>query len=206
MENNDMSAYAPAPSDDERAKRLGRLKLSPADVTTPQLKIKSGERFTFSPENPDAAQWMRPFPELTTIDELKQFIGVPNSVFEIDGKPKTLVFDGVDATTLAPTEALELLDQQSKAYQVASNLMYGHVPAATLAHEGIKHLTLMMLDALKGQHMVLGSDLIVNDGAVVDLGPNPTVAFDRIIIHGNGAILVHNHQKVSAGVIQWLAN
>ena len=206
METIDTSAYAPSPSGEERTKRLGRLKLSPADVTAPHLQVRAGERFTFSPDNPAAAQWMRPFPDLTTIDELKQFIGVPNAVFETDGKPKTLVFEGVDATTLAPGEAMELMDQNSKAYQVASNLMYGHVPAVTLAGEGVKHLTLMMIGALKGQHMVLGGDLIVAAGAVVDLGPNPTVAFDRIIIHGDGAIIVHNHQKISAGVIQWLAN
>jgi hypothetical protein len=204
MEPSDSPNYVARPPEHERNERLSRLRLNPGDVNTMPLMVKSGQRFVFSADNPMARNWLKPFPDLSTLDDLKCFIGVPDHVFRSNQVLTAPAYPDVHHSSLQAADALDLLDQTSTAYKVAVNLVYGPSPPNAAAHVGVTHLVTAMTGALKGQHLVAGTDLIVDAGAVVDLGPNPTVTFDRIIVHGNGAIICHNHQKVIAGAIQWL--
>jgi len=204
MEPSDSPNYVAKPPDYERNERLSRLRLQPGDVNAMPLTVKSGQHFVFAAENPMARNWLKPFPDVSTLDDLKHFIGVPDQVFHTSQTPTPLAYPDVHHSSLEASDALDLLDQSSTAYKVGVNLVYGPTPANAAAHVGVTHLIAAMTGALKGQFIVAGSDLIVQAGAIVDLGPNPTVTFDRIIIHGNGAIICHNHQKVIAGAIQWL--
>lgn len=206
MDPSDSSA-SPAPlPPEERHARLSRLRIDPETVTRTPLVVRAGQHFVLSSANPLARQWLKPFPAIETLDELKTFIGVPDAVHQNAETPAPLPFPDAHHSSLEASDTLELLDAESTAYKVGVNLVYGPTPVDAAQHEGVQHLVKAMTGALEGQYLVAGSDLTVAAGAVVDLGPNPTVTFDTITIHGDGAIITHNHQKVIAGVVQWLPN
>ena len=202
---NDARYVAP-PSDADRTGRLAVLGLKPEDVQTPPVIVRSGEEFVFSADNPAAKLWIRPAPVPTSLDELKELAGVPNRVFERANNLSATVHEDVAAESLEHADIVQLSDASSLANRVATNLVYGYADPALVANEPHASLVRTMIAALGGQNVVAGNDLIVDDGATVDLGPNPVVTFDRIIIHGSGRIKVHDKQKVTAGSVQWLPN
>ena len=111
MEPSDSPNYVAKPPEHERYERLSRLRLNPGDISTMPLMVKSGQHFVISANNPMARNWLRPFPELSTLDDLKHFIGVPDHVFRSTQVTTQPTFPDVHHSSLQVADALELLDQ-----------------------------------------------------------------------------------------------
>lgn len=200
------SQYAARPSEAERAQRLAVLGLTPDDITAPPIVVQRGQTFEFTPDNPAAKLWLKPMPTPQSLEHLKEMVGVPNRVFESSDSKFMAVHPEVANKPLGDADAFSLMSQDSDAHKVAMNLVYGYADPSYTAQSSVQQLTKIMCAALEGQYAVVGSDLVVQAGAKVDLGPNPSVNFDRIIVHGDGQIICHSNQKVSANVVQWLAS
>jgi hypothetical protein len=193
-------------SPDDRTQRLALLGLTPTDVRAPSLVVHAGQTFEFSDDNPSAKAWLHPLPEPTDFADLKQMVGVPNEVFERNNTTHERVYSGLGAESLEEVGLQALGDQQSSTHRMATNLVYSYADDATLNAPAVQSLIPVMLSAVRGLNAVVGQDLVVDNGAVVDLGPNPVVQFDKITIYGTGRIVVHNNQKVQATSIQWIPN
>lgn len=190
----------------ERVQRLARIGLRPEDVKAPPIVVASGQRFVFSQENPAANLWLKPLSAPQSLEELKEIAGVPNRVFEHNNSKHLTVHADAQNAALSAGEPYMLTDENSLARRVAANLVYGYADPAYAAQPEVQALTQVMCSALEGQYAVVGTDLTVQNGAVVDLGTNPVVQFDSITIYGTGQIIVHQNQKVQAGTVTWLAS
>jgi hypothetical protein len=199
--------YVPSPTAAEVARRLAPLGLKPEDVQLPPLIVSAGQRFDFSSCTAASKVWRRPLPKPRDLDQLKQMIGVPNPAFAEPSKQSERIFEVDEKEVLS--EGLHLFYRRSPkpsaAYKLAVNLVYRYADPSLLSRSPYKELVQLMLAAAGQMTMVVGGDLIVDNGATVDLGPDPVVSFDRIIIHGTGQIIVHDHQKVMANSIQYLS-
>lgn len=189
----------------ERVQRLARIGLRPEDVKAPPIVVASGQRFVFSQENPAANLWLKRLPAPQSLEELKEIAGVPNRVFEHNNTKQLTVHADLQNAALDSSQPFTLSDPNSIARRVAANLVYGYADPAYVSQPQVQTLTQVMCAAMEGQYAVVGTDLVVQNGAVVDLGPNPVVQFDTITIHGSGQIIVHQNQKVQAGTVKWIA-
>jgi hypothetical protein len=198
--------YVKSPTAAEVARRLKPLGLTPEDVKLPPLVVNAGQRFDFSSCTAASNVWRRPLPKPRDLEHLKEMIGVPNHVFAVGSKQTERIFEVDEKEVLS--EGLHLFYRRtpkpSAAYKMAVNLVYRYADPNLLSRSPYQELVQLMLAAAGQMSMVVGSDLIVDNGATVDLGPDPVVSFERIIIHGTGQIIVHDHQKVAANSIQYL--
>jgi hypothetical protein len=168
--------------------------------------LEDGQTFEFTEDNPAANAWLHPLREPADFDDLKQLVGVPNEVYAHNNSTHERIHAGVSVEHLEQSGVHALADQQSAAHRLATNLVYSYADAATVSSPAVQALIPVMLAAVRGMNAVVGTDLIVKNGATVDLGPHPVVTFDRIVVEGTGRIIVHNNQKVSASSIQWIPN
>jgi hypothetical protein len=199
----DNNAQDIARANADRVKRLALIGLSPSDVTAPPVVLEAGQTFVFSSENPAANMWMLPLKAPVSLDELKEIVGVPNRIFEHNDTKHITVYPDVQNAPLREGDPFALTDESSLARRTAVNLVYGYADPVYVAQPTVQALTKLMCSALEGQFAVVGTDLVVKDGATVDLGNNPVVQFDTVTIYGTGQIIVHSNQKVQATSITW---
>jgi hypothetical protein len=186
--------------------RLKPLSLTAADISVPPLIIRTGQRFEFAASNPVARPFLRDIPRARDLDHMKELFGVPNAVFEHNGTTAETLYAVDEAALLAegPHMLAAAGTHEGHSRKMALNLLLRWADPALLKRSPYKELVDFMLAATDGLKAVVGDDLVVENGATVDLGDHPIVSFNRIIIHGTGQLVVHDHQKVSANTIQWL--
>lgn len=203
------------PPDDEVRTRFDRLLLDPVvRLDVPPIHVCGVDRaITFRPENTELPDGVLPAETAAedyvhhlrarTLDDLKEWIGVPNRAF---GRASSLresdPLRGVRVADLPVAEEIdyERLAGREKAAVSAlcHGLLHGEVDAKLIEHPPFKAVAEHMVRCSTALPAFVGNTLYVCDGDTVRFSGFAFLTFDHVIVEGTGRLFLGPGTKLHA--------
>jgi len=156
-------------------------------------------------------QWLHPLVP-RTLDDLKNWFGVPNEVAKrVASGPPTSV-GGVQCCKATPElpRALPMMQrydfqsldhqQQQAVSQTAQDLLYGYVEPAATSRPPLAGVINYMIETASdhGLNIFVAPDLIICPDNVIEFKNIPVMYFNNILIYGNKQIVTKSKTKIHA--------
>lgn len=186
--------------------RLSKLGLSAEVMTRPWVVCPPQ---ALSPRSKLARPYVHPL-EPRSLEDLKQWVGIPNAVAELRARSSPLHPCGggwgrgedVCIHHLPRTKSFDFakLDRPQRAavHQVAQNLLFGLVDKEEAKRPPIVGVVEYLLERARGWHALVIPDLVICPGQRVELSGFPAAVFNNILIYGDGELVLRGQVKVHA--------